>query len=508
MKTSLFRKSDRRDGKRTNRRRLRLESLERRALLAAFAPMTNEQLIEDITTANGNGESDTIDLGGSTFTLSSVDNDEDRGANGLPIISPDGGNSLTIENGTIERDDIDSPAFRIIEIALGADLTIDNVTIRNGDSDRFGGGIFNNNGTLTVANSTVEGNAAGSGGGISTLFGTLTVYNSTLAGNSATGPGGGIYNNGATLTVSNSTLAGNSATSSGGGVFSVTGTLTVSNSTLADNSAIGGSGGGILNTTDGTSTVTNSTLSGNSVSGLGSGGGILNGGAGMLIVSNSTLAYNDSAGSNLGGGISNSIGTVTLYNTIVTGGTGGSCRNVSGVVTGSNNLSDGSCPGTIADVTDLGPLGDNGGPTLTHALLEGSNAIDAGNNVLAVDPNGDPLINDQRGSGFARVVNETVDIGSYEVQTTQLPEDQVAELIAYIQDDLDLPDGFERSLTATLDNALKKLTDTNLENDGAAVNSLEAVINKLEAQRGKKISEADADELIEQLQSIIDELTL
>ncbi len=59
----------------------------------------------------------------------------------------------------------------------------------------------------------------------------------------------------------------------------------------------------------------------------------------------------------------------------------------------------------------LGPLADNGGPTLTHALLPGSPAIDAGDNTDAPEW-------DQRGPGFPRIVNGTIDIGAFEVQNT------------------------------------------------------------------------------------------
>jgi hypothetical protein len=57
----------------------------------------------------------------------------------------------------------------------------------------------------------------------------------------------------------------------------------------------------------------------------------------------------------------------------------------------------------------LGPLDDNGGPTLTHALLSGSPAIDAGNNAYASDW-------DQRGPGYPRIVNGIIDIGAFEYQ--------------------------------------------------------------------------------------------
>jgi hypothetical protein len=60
----------------------------------------------------------------------------------------------------------------------------------------------------------------------------------------------------------------------------------------------------------------------------------------------------------------------------------------------------------------LGPLQNNGGPTLTHALLAGSPAIDAGDPSFTPPP-----FYDQRGPGFRRVVNGRIDIGSFEVQT-------------------------------------------------------------------------------------------
>src|SRR5207237_4123339 len=64
----------------------------------------------------------------------------------------------------------------------------------------------------------------------------------------------------------------------------------------------------------------------------------------------------------------------------------------------------------------VGPLANNGGPTQTRALLPTSTAINAGNNALALGLDGQPLVNDQRGPGFARIVGSAVDIGAFEVQ--------------------------------------------------------------------------------------------
>ena len=70
-------------------------------------------------------------------------------------------------------------------------------------------------------------------------------------------------------------------------------------------------------------------------------------------------------------------------------------------------------PDTIHGDPLLGPLQDNGGPTLTHALSAGSPAVDHGNNAAS-------LQNDQRGSGFPRVVGASADIGAYELNSNDV----------------------------------------------------------------------------------------
>jgi hypothetical protein len=308
----------------------------------------------------------------------------------------------------------------------------------------YGGGVYNS-GTLTVSNSTLSGNTADYGGAIA-AFGTVTVSNSTLSGNFGR-IGGGIYNFG-TLTVSNSTVSGNTASSSGGfpalggGIFNL-GTLTVSDSTLSGNT-----GSGIYN--DGTLTVSNSTFSGNTA---GIGGGINSEGNSPVTLTNVTLTANR-AGS-VGGGLA--VFTAlkpVLHNTLIAGNfrrpTGTAPGDVWGMLdpSGDNNLIGdgtdmtglvngvhGNQVGTADNPIDprLGPLADNGGPTLTHALLPGSPAIDAGNNAYATDF-------DQRGPGFPRIVNGIIDIGAFEFQgagpgpstsrSSRGPEAGLAELVA------------------------------------------------------------------------------
>ncbi|MEL7500830.1 MAG: choice-of-anchor Q domain-containing protein, partial [Planctomycetota bacterium] len=96
----------------------------------------------------------------------------------------------------------------------------------------------------------------------------------------------------------------------------------------------------------------------------------------------------------------------------------------------------GNLTGTTADPLDplLGELADNGGPTLTHALLPGSPAIDAGDNAKAVDADGNQLVFDQRGEGFDRFsgfASLMVDMGAFEVQ---VPDELVVSTLADVSD--------------------------------------------------------------------------
>jgi hypothetical protein len=341
-------------------------------------------------------------------------------------------------------------------------LTVSNSTLSN-NSAVVGGGIYNfRTGTVTVTGSGLSGNSADyKGGGIFSDGGVLTVSNSTLSGNSADNAGGGIFNNG-TLTLSNCNLSDNSVAdfySDGGGGIYNSGTLTVSNCTLSGNSAIGGTlgngwGGGIANygmltvtgstlsgnsafsygggiDNDGTLTVSNSTLSGNSAR---YGGGIITSGTEPVTLTNVTLtanrAINGGGGFPGGGGFRGGGLAAVLHNTLIAGNfngaTGTTSDDVYGTLdplgdynligdgtgmTGLSNGVNGNLVGSADTPIDplLGPLADNGGLTLTHALLSGSPAIDAGDPAQLGVP-------DQRGV----VRNGGVNIGAYQASASTL----------------------------------------------------------------------------------------
>ncbi|MBI5293957.1 MAG: S-layer homology domain-containing protein [Chloroflexi bacterium] len=318
---------------------------------------------------------------------------------------------------------------RVFYVNTGVFFNLNNLTVTKGQAiGNFGGGLYNNNGTVTITNSTFSGNSADQGSSIYNDNGTVNVTTSTFSGNSAVF-GAGLFNkSGGVMTVTNSTLSDNSA-SVGGGIFNY-GALTVDNSTFTGNSAIDAGGGGIVNT--GTLDVTNSTFSGNTAKG---GGGIYN--TGTANVANSTFSENSTtiiggggifstgtltalnttfSGNNTdttGGGIYSS-GSATVKNTLVVKGTAGD--NCFGTLDGTANAADdGSCGASFANTPNLhlGTLGNYGGPTQTIPLLIFSDAINMGDNATcsAASVNG----KDQRG----KARDAACDMGAYEFEFSQ-----------------------------------------------------------------------------------------
>jgi hypothetical protein len=173
---------------------------------------------------------------------------------------------------------------------------------------------------------------------------------------------------------------------------------------------------------DGKASLTNVTVSGNSAGDIG--GGILN--LGNLNLLNVTVADNSAR---QGGGLYNE-GFADVRNTLIAGNhalsgksnghdvygalaSGG--HNLVGIIDGSMGWD--STKGDLVGDADfpldprLGPLANNGGPTLTYALKGGSLAIDHGDNfaVTATDQRGQPRLKDGDGDG-----KKVVDIGAFE----------------------------------------------------------------------------------------------
>ncbi|MDA3874927.1 MAG: PKD domain-containing protein [Kiritimatiellae bacterium] len=262
----------------------------------------------------------------------------------------------------------------------------------------------------------------------------LTLTNGHAVGSSS-GHGGAIRQDSGDTTITRCQISNSVADTSGGAIVISSGPMIISDSTLSGNTANGVSGGGSLfNGVSGTLTIVNSTLSGNNAP---NGGAIIN--AGSLTLIQTTITGNRA--SDAAGGLGTPSGSIALFNSIIAGnfkGVGTTPSDIEGnpIDAASNNLiGDAATAGGISDGTDGNIVGnagtgtldiatvldtalaDNGGLTLTHALIPGSPAINAGSDALALDADDNPLTNDQRGAGFPRIV-VSVDMGAFELQNT------------------------------------------------------------------------------------------
>lgn len=292
--------------------------------------------------------------------------------------------------------------YRIFRVAAGANLTIENLTIRNGDASASTGAAIFSEGTVTISNSTIRDTSAVDSSIFNEAAAMMNIYNSTITSNS----GNAVLDNQGFLNVVNSTFSGNSANGSGGGI-SNSGILTLINSTISNNSA--SYGGGIFNN-------------------------------GLVRAKNTIIANNTAsvAGPDFFGEINSEGHNLILDTAGITGGLDPSD------ITGEDPL--------------LGPLVLSGGATKTRPLFGGSPAIDAGDDcvrTLTCAPANPPfaITTDQRG------VNRTepVDIGAFEANSGALPaslpiarrsrpfEIIIAEYdpseVSYIFDIINLPPG-------------------------------------------------------------------
>jgi predicted outer membrane repeat protein len=342
-------------------------------------------------------------FGPGNLTVRNSDFTNNRGINGAAINSLNG--KLTVENSKFINNDTKAAFF---------DTGKTNDFLRG-----FGGAIYTDraNNSMMIKNSIFEGNIAKGAGGAVHLFAdpedVLIIEGSVFQNNQAIGLQGG-------------------ESGKGGGIshirdgISSQGSFTLSNSTIANNTGYDQGGGLWVNNTK--STITNSTFSGNRIigtEGKNSGGAINT--YSQLDVINTTIA-NNYAGWVGGGIVASDNAAVTVKNTIFSNNTADNGTNKWGIQQHTNrqlvdkggniqfpakltnNGNDYNATATIRIIDPLlSPLQDNGGGFLTHALLPGSPAINAGVTL-------DAPLTDQR--GFLR--DGQIDIGAFEVGATQV----------------------------------------------------------------------------------------
>ena len=467
---SRLRRTARKINSRRRPRQLFLESLEGRQLLATFVVNTFNDVVdagdgftslrEAITQANGLAGEDRIELSAGTYSLTRSGANESLNQFGdldvrddLVIVGAGAGLTTINASSLATRDRI----FEIMAMRISASkftrFTIDGVTLTGGVanqldtfSDRGGGMFIDRQATAVISNCNFIGNRAifgvtlnrdGHGGAIY-CEGTLTADGCRFENNTATGVGGAIgINGGATpATIRGSTFANNSATF--GGAIRHTLTLTVESSTFVGNIARNAAGtagqGGAIESSGGNLTLTNVTLSGNQSR---SGGGLFTSATTNSRLNHVTIAFNTAT---FGGGwhTVQGSGVARVENSIIARNTAASASNGHDVFypsvpsfpgytitsLGYNLIGNsiGASGWVATDLLGVDPLldvlADNGGPTWTHALLNGSPAGDAANPTSS-------LTSDQRGFARPRDVNGDAvfrsDIGAFEVQNLWPP---------------------------------------------------------------------------------------
>ena len=384
----------------------------------------------DSCTFRGNQAVETFSKGGavymsdSSIVLNSIFLNNQAGRWGGAIYQTAGNATIRasrFEGNTVSNNSGDGGA-----LYLRGNSAILNSIFLNNEAQSEGGGIYHTSGKMFVDASSFEGNKAGTslgGGGAIYLGNNGTVLNSTLRFNESSDEGGGIYHSSGKLVVRASVFEANRAlNNTSGGALYVKDSCIMSNSTLVNNVATA-SGGGIYHSS-GYLLLSQTTISGNAANGTGfyKGGGGIYCSSGNGFIENSTVTQNSA---NEGGGVYLKNGNLTFNSTIIAG------NSASGL--GKDGYKDG---GTVSPSSShnlvgkrnnfgmpagnfnqrgtnglplhpgLDTLADNGGPTLTHALLPGSPAFDAGISDSLTDQRGQPR------PTFCRP-----DIGAFESQT-------------------------------------------------------------------------------------------
>lgn len=280
-------------------------------------------------------------------------------------------------------------------VGPGATAHLRRVVVR--DSQAFqGGGLMNNGGWVTLNETAVWDNSAAYVGGLYNT-GQLVINDSAVSGNQATYYGGGVLSN-ASLEMQASEISANVSGTNGGGLYIHSGTATLLNSTISANQTNGYVGGGVWVYYQAEITVTNTTIAANI------------GGGGLFNYHEEALQAGGPAAADV-----LQLGNIRLQNSLLADNLPVNCgRSASSPVIdslGHNLESANTCElGGLGDQVNtaplLGALQDNGGPTRTHALLSGSPAQNAGDNLACPST-------DQR--GVTRPSGAACDTGAFEV---------------------------------------------------------------------------------------------
>ena len=318
------------------------------------------------------------------------------------IISGPGSSQLTVSGNGVSR------VFHIQGQASPA-VTISGLTITNGVTTANGGGVYLQDGTLTLANSVVTNNSApalagstGYGGGIMVdAITTLNVINSTISNNTSSRLGGGIstnlINQPSDVTLSGSTLSDNTAGFAGAVFISDQATLTTLATNFTNNTSVGTNAGGGAIVNMGRATLRGGNITLNDATGNNGDGGAINN-QDTMALTNVNVSNNTVTSSGDGGGIWNS-GTLTLTNSTVAGNQGSA--------NGGGILNTGTLDLTASTISGNTALASGGGINNTGTLNMVNSTI-SGNQISSGVSAGGGILNGPFGTATATAVNCTI----------------------------------------------------------------------------------------------------
>ena len=323
---------------------------------------------------------------------------------------------------------------RVVYVAEGANITVTNIILRQGDANgagngNNGGGVYNaTTGFLTLVDAWVQENTAVSGGGIYN-GGTLVVMNTGVTTNTASQDGGGLYNNtanGLLTTIQGSKIRGNRMgdNGDGGGIYHQAGALMINGNRIYINGfegSPGGDGGGIyLNSgTTAQVDVRNNFIYDNWAN---EGGGLYNANTNGRLWHNTF--YGNTALNNFGGGLASTNGSPDIRNNIVDSNSGYGIYTQNGSPTiNFNDAVNNSLDDIFTDVA-IGANNISAPPTYISVfaedfhLYQGSAGEDAGDPQIS--DNTEPNYVDDDIDGHMRPTNSGPDMGADEIDSCRV----------------------------------------------------------------------------------------
>ena len=313
-------------------------------------------------------------------------------------ISGPGADRLTIDaNGQSQIFSItDSQLFGTSRVEIKG-LTLANASFRSTNDDTAGAAIYARDIELELDEVAIRNSVANIGGAVASS-GELTVRNSEFSGNAATtngtategDPRGGAIISYGDTQIENSTFSNNRSDGSGGAIHVAGGQAVIVNTTITTNHA------------------DNANRANSFAKNIGIGGGVSIASGAEALFFNNVIAdnFNGSEGLELLDDVKGNVAPNSSHNAV-------------GTVRGAGNDFDPSLSNLRGGLNDplvvaLAPLADNGGPTLTHAILPGSPLVNVGDSSYVTSNT------DQRGSLYRRQFDGIVDIGAFEFQPEPL----------------------------------------------------------------------------------------